>query len=153
MTARSYFVAKGIENQKDYSMVSIGARIPKYLSDYINSLVNADLSLNKTDIVTKMIELNFNRPWMFEKYLNGTIPHSDKIEDLDTRIEQLESKIKDLELKTNQYFEIIVNQTQQMSLFQDIVQKLLGVSFEQIKQMPSEVLEQLYAGYIEKNTK
>lgn len=139
--------------KRDYKMASVGYRIPNYLADFIASFEDSKRGLNKSDVIRLILELLYEQPWLLEDYIEGKTITKDSLVELENDLESVSTKIDRFTLKFEALEETINSLKAQNQLQQTIVEKLLGVSFEQLKQMPDQVLEQLYAGYLEKNTK
>jgi len=137
----------------NYKMVSVGFRIPNYLADFIASFEDSKRGLNKSDIIRLILELLYEQPWILEDYIEGKTITKDSVVELEMDLSSLKTKIDQFDKKFETLEETVNSLKSQNQLQQSIVEKLLGVSFEQLKQMPDQVLEQLYAGYLEKNTK
>lgn len=139
--------------KRDYKMISVGYRIPNYLADFISSFEDSNRGLNKSDIVRLILELLYEQPWILEDYIGGKRITKDSFIELENDLSSVSSKLGQFDKKFEAFEETLNSLKSQNQLHQSIVEKLLGVSFEQLKQMPDQVLEQLYAGYLEKNTK
>ena len=78
--------SKESDETRDYSMISLGFRLPKYLADYVKGYENSELGLTKTDIFRKIIEISYQQPWMLDDYLQETQLDLQKVEGITNRM-------------------------------------------------------------------
>ncbi len=142
------------KRKKDSNLISVGFRIPKYLSDFIKSYEDEEKGIKKSDVFRMFLDILYDNPWIIAEYLDKGVVNSDVISELDNKVNKTLNKLNDLENKYEMHNKMIVeglkSANNRIEFMAAIIEKLLGVSLAQIQNAPDHVLENIYSQYLEK---
>lgn len=141
------------EIEKDNTLIPVSFRLPKYLIEFINKHHDPIHKISKSDIFRTFLDILHSNEWIVEKFKNNEKIVPDSVYDLEDQVEDLKNQMfvhNSDNMERNKTLERkFISLEAKMEFQGKVIEKLLGISMEQVIDAPEQVIEQIYEEYIE----